>query len=44
MHKASKFVDSFFFAPNERDMIQDDAILHKQLPSHCSHSSSHIMS
>jgi hypothetical protein len=34
MHKASKLVDSFFFAPKERDMIQDDAILHKQLPSH----------
>jgi hypothetical protein len=33
MHKASKLVDSFFFAPKEEDMIQDDAILHKQLPS-----------
>ncbi len=36
MHKASKWVDSFYFAPKERDMIQDDAILHKQLPSLCS--------
>ncbi len=44
MHKASKLVDSFFFAPKERNMIQDDAILHKQLPSPCSHSSSPIMS
>ncbi len=44
MHKASKLVDSFFFAPKERDMIQDDAILHKQLPSLCSHSSSPFMS
>ncbi len=44
MHKASKLVDSFFFAPKERDMIQDDAILHKQLPSPSSHSSSPIMS
>ncbi len=43
-HKASKLVDSFFFAPKERDMIWDDAILHKQLPSPCSHSSSSIMS
>ncbi len=43
-HKASKLVDSFFLAPKERDMIQDDAILHKQLPSPCSHSSSPIMS
>jgi hypothetical protein len=44
MHKASKLVDSFFFAPKKRDMIQDDSILHKQLPSSCSHSSSPIMS
>jgi hypothetical protein len=29
MHKASQLVDSFFFAPKEKDMIQDDAILHK---------------
>ncbi len=43
-HKASKLVDSFFFAPKERDMIQDDAILHKQSPSPCSHSSSPVMS
>ncbi len=43
-HKASKLLDSFFFTPKERDMIQDDAILHKQLPSPCSHSSSPIMS
>ncbi len=43
-HKASKLVDSFFFAPKERDLIQDNAILHKQLPSPCSHSSSPIMS
>ncbi len=39
-HKASKLVDTFFLAPPKRDMIQDDAILHKQLPSPCSHSSS----
>ncbi len=44
MHKASKLVDSFFFAPKKRDMILDDSILHKQLPSPCSHSSSPIMS
>ena len=44
MHKASEWVDSFFFAPHEREMIQDDAILHKQLTSPCSHSSSPIMS
>jgi hypothetical protein len=43
-HKASKFLYSFFFAPQEREMIQDDAILHKQLPSPCGHSSSPIMS
>ncbi len=43
-HKASKLVDSFFFAPKERDIIQDDAILHKLLPSPCSHSSFPIMS
>ncbi len=43
-HKASEWVDFFFFAPKERDMIQDDEILHKQLPSPCSHSSSCIMS
>ncbi len=36
MHKASELVDSFFFAPQEREMIQDDAILHKQLTSPCS--------
>jgi hypothetical protein len=30
MHKASKLVDFFFFTPKERDMIQNDAILHKQ--------------
>ncbi len=44
VHKASQLVDSFFFAPKERDMIQDDAILHKQLLSPYSHSSSPIMS
>jgi hypothetical protein len=33
MHKASKLVYFFFLTPKERDMIQDDAILHKQLPS-----------
>ena len=44
MHKASKLVDSFFFTPKERDMIRDDAILHKQLPSPCTHSSCSIMS
>ena len=43
MHNASQLVESFFFAPKEREMIQDDAILHKQLPSPCSHSSSPIM-
>ncbi len=43
-YKASKLVDSFFFAPKERDMIRDDAILHKKMPSPCSHSSSPIMS
>ncbi len=42
-HKASELVDSFFFAPQEREIIQDDAILHKQLTSPCSHSSSPIM-
>ncbi len=44
MDKASKLVDSFFFAPKVSDMIQNDTILHKQLPSPCSHSSSPIMS
>ncbi len=44
MHKASEFLDSFFFCPQERKMIQDDAVLHKQLTSPCSHSSSPIMS
>ncbi len=42
-HKASQLVDFFFFAPKESNMIQDDAILHKQLPSICSHSSSPII-
>ncbi len=44
MHNASEWVDFFFFAPQEREMIQDDAILHKQLTSPCIHSSSPIMS
>ncbi len=43
MHKASELLDSFFFAPQEREMIWDDAISHKQLTSPCSHSSSPIM-
>ncbi len=44
MHKTSEWVGSFFFAPQEREMIQDDAILHKQLISPYSHSSSPTMS
>ncbi len=44
MHKASELLDSFFFAPQEREMIWDDAILHKQLTSPCSYSSSPILS
>ncbi len=43
-HKASEWVDSFFFAPQEREMIWEDALLHKHLASPCSHSSSSTMS
>jgi hypothetical protein len=41
--EASEFLDSCFFAPQEREMVQVDAMLHKHVTSPFGHSSSPII-